>query len=160
MKWLAFNFFVRNGDYTDEVYFYIDRDIDKLNIIPWDYDDLFAKAPHEGNIESRKVLGDKFIFSAEDMLDKKIATDPYLYKMYLIQFREVLNLLSPDVIKRTFENTYAELYPYYSNSEIISMSEYDIYKDANLEGLKSALLTLYNRLRISRDLYLNALGEP
>jgi spore coat protein H len=159
MKWLAFNFFVRNGDYTDEVYFYIDRDINKLSIIPWDYDDLFASAPHEGNIVNKKILGDKFIFSAEDMLDKKIAADPYMYKMYLIQFREVLHELSPAVLKRIFESTYAELYPYYSNSEIMSMSGYDIYKDANLPRLKSDMLALYDNLRITRDLYLNSLGE-
>ena len=41
MKWLAFNFLVRNGDYTDEVFLYIDPEINKFKIIPWDYDDLF-----------------------------------------------------------------------------------------------------------------------
>lgn len=95
MKWLAFNFLVRNGDYTDEVYFYFDPGINKFSIIPWDYDDIFFSVPHEGNIENRKLLEDKLIFSAEDMLDKKIAADPYLHKIYLIQFREVLNQLPP-----------------------------------------------------------------
>jgi spore coat protein H len=155
MKWVAFNFFVRNSDYTDEVYFYIDPDINKFRIIPWDYDDLFSTAPHEGNIENRKLIGEKLIFSAEDMLDKKIATDDYLYRAYLIQFREMLNQLSTAVLKRAFENTYAELYPYYSDSEIISMSRYDVYKDTNLERLKKDMSILYEKLRISRTLYLN-----
>ncbi len=105
-------------------------------------------------------LGFYIIFSAEDMLDKKIASDPYMYKMYLIQFREVLNVLSPAVLKRIFESTFAELYPYYSNSEIMSMSGYDIFKDANLQRLKSDMLALYDKLRITRDIYLNSLGEP
>ena len=87
MKWLAFNFLVRNSDYTDEVYFYIDPGVNKFNIIPWDYDDLFAIAPHEGNIVNKEILEGKLIFSAEDMLDKKIASDAYLYKEYLIQLR-------------------------------------------------------------------------
>ncbi|MDP3446241.1 MAG: CotH kinase family protein, partial [Ignavibacteria bacterium] len=38
LKWLAFNFIVRNGDYSDEVFFYIDPEIKKYRIIPWDYD--------------------------------------------------------------------------------------------------------------------------
>jgi spore coat protein H len=157
MKWLAFNFLVQNSDYTDEVYFYIDPDINKFKIIPWDYDDLFSSAPHEGNIESKRLLGDKLIFSTEDLLDKKIAADEYLYKVYLIQFREVLNLLSPSVLKRVFENTYGELYPYYSNSEIINMSRYDVYKDRNLVKLQKDMYILYNKLRISIDNCLNYL---
>lgn len=159
MKWLAFNFFVRNGDYTDEVYFFVDPGTNKFSIIPWDYDDLFSAAPHEGNVESRKLLGDKLFFSTEDLLDKKIVTDPYLYKIYLIQFGELMNQLTTDVLKRVFENMYAELYPYYSNNEIISKSRYDLYKDANLINLKSDMLSLYKQLIIHRDFYLKYLGS-
>jgi spore coat protein H len=157
MKWLAFNFFVRNGDYTDEVYFYFDPGINKFSIIPWDYDDLFSLTPHEGNIEISKSPGDELIFSVEDLLDKKIASDPYLYKIYLIQLREVLDQLSPAVLKRVIENTYAELSPFYSNNEIISMSEYDAYKNANFERLKNDLFSIFSQLVISRDMYLNNL---
>ena len=159
MKWLAFNFFVRNGDYTDEVYFFVDPGTMKFSIIPWDYDDLFSATPHEGNVESRKLLGDKLFFSTEDLLDKKIVTDPYLYKIYLIQFGELMNQLSTDVLKRVFENTYADLYPYYSNNEIISKSGYDLYKDANLINLKSDMSTLYEQLIIYRNIYLKYLGS-
>ena len=158
MKWLAFNFFVRNGDYTDEVYFFVDPAIDKFSIIPWDYDDLFSMAPHEGIVESRKVLGEKLFYSAEDPLDKKIVTDPYLYQKYLIQFEELMNQLSVDVLKRAFENTYAELYPYYSDNEIISNSRYDRYKNADLIQLKSDLLSLYEQLLVYRDYYLKHIG--
>lgn len=158
MKWLAFNFFVRNGDYTDEVYFFVDPAIDKFSIIPWDYDDLFSLAPHEGIVESRKVLGEKLFYSAEDPLDKKIVTDPYLYQKYLIQFEELMNQLSVDVLKRAFENTYAELYPYYSDNEIISNSRYDRYKNADLIKLKSDLLSLYEQLLVYRDYYLKHIG--
>ena len=96
-------------------------------------------------------------FSTEDLLDKKIVTDQYLYKIYLIQFEELMNQLSTDVLKRVFENTYAELYPYYSNNEIISKSGYDLYKDANLINLKSYMLSIYNQLIIYRDIFLEYL---
>ena len=157
MKWLAFNFFVRDGDYTDEVYFFVDPLSDKFSIIPWDYDDLFSPVPHEGNVENRKILGDKLFFSTEDLLDKKIVTDPYLYKIYLIQFGELMQQLSPDIIKSVFENTYAELYPYYSNTEIISQSKYDRYKDADLFTLENDLQALYEQLLFYRNVYLKYL---
>ena len=158
MKWLAFNFFVRNGDYTDEAFFYLEPATNKFSIIPWDYDDLFSGAPHEGNIvENRKILGDKLFFSIEDLLDKKIVTDPYLYKKYLLQFEELMNQLSPEVIKRDFENTYAELYPYYSNNEIINKSSFDRYKDASLKNLNIEMLSLYQQLVTNRNIYLDYL---
>jgi spore coat protein H len=158
MKWLAFNFFVRNGDYTDEAFFYLDPATNKFSIIPWDYDDIFSAAPHEGNIvENRKILGDKLIFSIEDLLDKKIVTDPYLYKQYLLQFEELMNQLSPEVIRRDFENTYAELYPYYSKEEIINKSGFDLYKNANIKNLHIEMLSLYQQLVTNRNIYLDYL---
>jgi spore coat protein H len=157
MRWIAFNFFVRNSDYTDEVYFFIDPGTNKFSIIPWDYDDLFAIAPHEGNVASRKFIGDKLFFSTEDRLDKKIVTDPYLYKIYLIQLEELMNQLSNDVLKRVFENTYAELYPYYSDNDIISNARYDLYGEKNLNSLKSDLLSVYENLIIYRSIFLKYL---
>ncbi len=159
LKWLALNFFVRNGDYTDEAYFFIDPATNKFSIIPWDYDDLFSVYPHEGNSEFRNILEEKLFFSTEDPLDKKIITDPYLYKNYLIQFKELMNQLSPEVLKEDFENTYAELYPYYSNNEIISKSNFDRYKNVNLADLKTDMLSVYRQLLIYRNLYLEYIGN-
>jgi len=157
MKWLAFNFIVRNGDYSDEVFFYIEPEIQKYRIIPWDYDDIFASAPHEGSLQRNKAIGDKLIFSSEDDLDKKIASDPYLYRAYLAKFKEVLEIISPAVLKQVFENTYAELYPYYSNKDIISNSEFDVYKDADIDKLKSYVFNIYIQEKAYRDKYLNSL---
>ena len=159
LKWLAFNFLVRNGDYTDEVYFFADPGTGKFNIIPWDYDDLFARSPHEGNIEGRKLLGDKLFFSTEDALDKKIVADPYLYRTYLIQFRELLEQLSSDVLKRIFENIFAELCPYYLNDEIISKSTYDRYRDTNIIMLKNYMLSLFEQLKVYRDIYMRDIQD-
>jgi len=159
MKWLAFNFIVRNGDYSDEVFFYIDPEIKKYRIIPWDYDDIFASAPHEGRLQRNKAIGDKLIFSSEDDLDKKIASDPYLYKVYLTKFKEVLEKLSPALLKQVFENTYAELYPFYSNKDIISNSEFDVYKDANIDNLKSYMATIYLQELGLRKYYLEYLKK-
>ena len=51
LKWLAINSFLKNGDYTDEVYFYADaqKAVKEgkiyFRIMGWDYDGLFAE-PH------------------------------------------------------------------------------------------------------------------
>jgi spore coat protein H len=159
MKWMAFNFLIRNGDYSDEVYFYYDPDISKFSVIPWDYDDLFRIAPHEGKDVNKKLLGGKLIFSAEDLLDKKIAADPYLYGIYLQKFKELLGTLSPGTLKRIFENTFAELYPYYSDNEIISMSKYDVYQNACLPNLTEDLQNVFEYLAQYIDFYYNYLNS-
>jgi spore coat protein H len=157
MKWLALNFLVHNGDYADEVFFYVDREIRKFRIIPWDYDDIFANTPHEGIKQRDKTLGDRLLFSSEDLLDIKIASDPYLYSVYLDRFREVLETLSLVRIKHIIENTYAELLPYYSDSEIIGNARYDNYNDASLGTLELYLSRIYVLLYGTRDGYLKTL---
>ena len=45
---IAIDLLVKNGDYTDEIFFYIKHSEGKeiFGIYPWDYDDLFANLPH------------------------------------------------------------------------------------------------------------------
>ena len=146
MRWMAFNYLVKNGDYTDEVFFYIDPESKKFRIMPWDYDDLFLPMPHEGWEKSKKVLGNKLIFSSEDLLDVKIASDPYLYKLYLGELKTILIKFSDDTLREIFENTYAELYPYYINKNVIEMSRFDSHKESNLGILEVYLRKLYDQL--------------
>jgi len=159
MQWLAFNYFVHNGDYTDEVYFYIDTKENRYKIIPWDYDDTFAREPHEGMSQKKFILGDKFIFSSEDELDQKIASDPYLYNKYLEQFRAVLLQLDPDFLQTVFKDTFAELYPYFSRDDILEISRKDTFKGASLESLEFDLDNIYTQLILTRSAYLNKLDK-
>lgn len=160
MKWIAFNFLVQNGDYSDEIFFYMDPAINKYRIIPWDYDDIFARIPHEGASKGNAIIGDKLIFSAEDLLDEKIITDTYLYAVYLERLKAVLEILSPALMKSVFEQTYAELYPYYINEEIISNTQSDYYNDANLENLQIHLKKMYLLLCGTRTGALKYLAKP
>ena len=146
MNWLAFNYLVSNGDYTDELYLYIDPKEERFKLIPWDYDDIFSSEPHEGNEDQNPILENKFIFSSEDPLDVKIAEDEYLYTIYIDQLKRLLTLLSPEIIKRELETIYEELHPYYSDQEIISISKYDWYKNANTEKLQKELNHIYTSL--------------
>jgi hypothetical protein len=115
--------------------------------------------PHEGSVATSKMTRDKFIFSTEDMLDERIASDPGFYKIYLRRFLELLDQLYPSALKAVFANTYAELCPYYADKEIISMSEFDAYKDANIERLENDMFSMYSQLRFTREIYLKNLRE-
>lgn len=157
MKWLAFNFLIHNGDYSDEVFFYIDPEVRKYRIIPWDYDDILATTPHEGIKERNKAIGNKLLFSSEDLLDKKIATDPYLYRIYMERLNEVITTLSPGLIKLVVEKTYAELYPFYWDDNIISNVQFDYHKDASIINLKAYLSQIYFQLIDYGNIYVEYL---
>src|SRR6185436_7151833 len=83
--WLAFNYLIMNGDYSDELYLYIVPGTTRFDIIPWDYDDIFKASPHEGTQARNAVPGFKqtLVFSSEDPLDRTIATDAFVYSKYL-----------------------------------------------------------------------------
>jgi len=138
MRWMAFNFLVKNGDYADEVFFYIDPKTGLFKIIPWDYDDIFSAFPHEGH-EAHLKDNTPFIFSKEDDLDRKIAEDEFLYEKYLNVLKEVSETLSSSKLKSLFEETFAELYPYYSQPGIIQNVKKDLYPDVDLDKLQVEL---------------------
>ena len=150
MQWIAFNFLVKNGDYTDEVYFYIDPGNNRYKIIPWDFDDIFSSVPHEGYDHIDPVIIDKYIFSSEDPLDVKIVEDEYLYSIYLDQLHSILTILSPEKIKAELEIIFSELYPYYSNEEIMTMSNYDWFDEVNFTTLKKELNSIHSEILNTR----------
>lgn len=125
--WLAFNYIFKNGDYTDEIYFYWDPTIKKFRLIPWDLDDLFQNIPHEGEALKEERIGDKLLFSSEDRLDREIANDPVLYDAYLKEFRSFLTRFTAGDFQTILEKVYREVYPYYQVSEIIGRSRFDKY---------------------------------
>ena len=73
-QWLAFNYLVKNGDYTDELFFYLLPDENRFDIIPWDYDDIFMRQPHESFEQRNRVLDHKLLFSGEEYLDRRQAS--------------------------------------------------------------------------------------
>ena len=107
--WLAFNYLIMNGDYTDEVFFYIHPESGVFDIIAWDYDDMFKRTPHEGAEARNAKLNDKMIFSLEDALDRSIAADELLYGQYCASFRKLLLTTNPTSIERTLGIVLREL---------------------------------------------------
>jgi len=147
---LGFNLLIQNGDYTDEFYFYIDPETKKFNIMPWDYDDIFAREPHEGlDIRSDRFKPGTMLFSSEDMLDRTIATDSCLYKQYLLQLRQVLQRIDACLLQHTLQEIYRDLYPLYSDETILAALKKDGYH-ADLELLENSMQQVFNQLTFSR----------
>jgi len=151
-RWLAFNYMVRNGDYADEVFYYAlpTESAIRFGIIPWDFDDILAKGPHEGYSKRDQALGDQLIFSSEDKLDRTIARDPYLYERYLQEMIVVCEILTPKVILSITEEIYADLIPYIRDPAIINLSEHDLAPADDPEEIKRELKNIYGYLRSRR----------
>ncbi|HMG89780.1 MAG TPA: CotH kinase family protein [Chryseolinea sp.] len=144
MRWLAFNYIIKCGDYSDELYFYSDPQSKKFRIVPWDYDDIFMIHPHEG-IKERNLRLDpsSLIFSSEDKLDVKIATDGYLYDQYLKHFSAVMEELSKEKLEKVLTNIYSDLSSLYESKPILEAASKDGYKTSPAI-LRRELNTVYD----------------
>jgi len=143
---LAFHTLLLNGDYTDELYIYYDMNLQKFNVIPWDFDDVFARAPHEGWSNRNLALSNKFIFSSEPYFDTVIDKDDFLYHEFLMRFQDLLLLLDEPFIKSAFEQVYHELYPYFNVPAIIDQSQYDANGQTTISKLEKDLQLHYDFL--------------
>ncbi|MBK5278377.1 MAG: CotH kinase family protein [Bacteroidia bacterium] len=108
-QFLGFNYLVMNGDYADEVFFYIDPGKQWFELIPWDYDDILKPVPHEGRIERNREYSDKKIFSLEESLDRAIAGDKELYAQYEKSLKQMLLTLDSTALASSAHQVLAEL---------------------------------------------------
>jgi spore coat protein H len=144
---LSVDLLLKNGDYTDETFFYCKMKNGKqiFGVFPWDYDDLFSDEPHEiGNwwatgtvFGSREYysmedvvadVGSRLLFSIEDDLDYKIAKDEFLYHEYLLTLRSVMVKIDIDKIDNIFDKTLEDIGPFCENDSIIAQSKYDVHQ--------------------------------
>lgn len=141
---IAVDLLIRNGDYTDEVIFYskLTEGREVFGVFPWDLDDIFAVQPHEidnpwgtgtvfGTREYYSMedvyadVGEKLLFSIEDDLDYKIASDDFLYGKYLETLQHVIEKIDASAIDRVFDYTLDHIGPFYEVDSIIRQSVYD-----------------------------------
>jgi spore coat protein H len=149
--WLGFNYFVKNGDYADELYHYIDPGSLKYKIIPWDYDDIFSTQPHEGwELRKKRLDTSLLIFSSEDPLDIKIAMDPFLYKKYQELLLGLLTELTEKKIKSIMDKIYIDLAPLFHDQDIITAVSKDGYK-TNLTALEEDMKIIYSNLVFTKN---------
>ena len=117
--WLAFNYLIMNGDYEDELYLYIRPESGLFDIIPWDFDDILRRTPHEGAQARNEnaALKNKLIFSGEDPLDRAIAADDFVYNQYLVRFKKLLTDLSVESLEKVTSQVKEELQSIAQNQE-------------------------------------------
>ncbi|MCJ7468509.1 MAG: CotH kinase family protein [Maribacter sp.] len=108
-KWMGFNYFVKNGDYSDELFLYIDPNSGRYKVMAWDYDDLLMDYPHEGRAARYQMLKDHMIFSLEDDLDKTIASDEYVYEHYKGVLKTLLQTIDDDLLDAVAQQVLGEL---------------------------------------------------
>lgn len=108
-SWIGFNYLSMNGDYSDELFLYINPSTGLYEVIGWDYDDLFRMSPHEGQEVRKAQHGDKLIFSLEDSFDRMIAGDPVIYSSYLKTLKNVIATCDPTLISTTSQQVVKEL---------------------------------------------------
>ncbi|MBL7672303.1 MAG: CotH kinase family protein [Bdellovibrionaceae bacterium] len=134
MKWIALNYLLKNGDYSDEVFFFgkilgKGTPNEKLyfDILPWDNDDIDSASAHFAGIfgspnhgrdeVSRKTL----IRSFESSLDKAIAKDPVMLRMFFDVASRLMNdLAAKSAIQHSVRSLIAELTPYLENQDIMN----------------------------------------
>lgn len=165
MRKMALDFFLKNGDTTDEIFFLAEEHGNSglyYEILPWDYDDLFSNVPHEVNrnwavgqkygtreysnhAQQLDELNGKLIFSIEDDLDYIIAMDDYLYARYLNELLYVMRKVTQPVMEFYLEKIRKTLIPFYENPSIVEQSLNDNDStnidllNANIDQKKSML---------------------
>lgn len=164
---ISIDMLIKNGDYTDEIFFYTETINGKevFGVFPWDYDDIFSDLPHEigrswaiGTVFGHRAysgmndiladVGSKLLFSIEDDLDYKIARDSYLYQQYLKTLRNVMEKITPETIDKIFDYTSVHISPFYSDDNIVLQSKYDVNETSYelfVRNLSEKRLMLKNR---------------
>lgn len=174
---LSIDMLIKNGDYTDEVIFYLkikdDREV--FGVFPWDLDDIFAGNPHEignpwapgtvfGSREYYSIddviadVGPKLLFSIEDDLDYKVARDPFLYQEYLKVLQAIIEKIDLTEIDRIFDDTYEQVGAFYSNDSIIAQSGHDV-DETSYELFVTNLSAKRQMLKERRNWILQEIGK-
>lgn len=143
MRWMAMNSLYTNGDFPDEIFFFVDTEMFKqgkiyFRVTPWDTDDLF-KAMHNVSINSTEAAkpenAKSILYSYEDKLDRSFSpANTYMYEQFKATTRAVITRLNSDVTDGMLRHIYSELQEYLTNQNVITMSGKD-------SGRKGALYT-------------------
>lgn len=174
---LSIDMLLKNGDYTDEIFFYTktvnDREV--FGVFPWDYDDIFAELPHEigkswavgtvfGHRQYNRTedvvadVGFRLMFSIEDDLDYKIVRDNFLYQQYLKTLRSVMEKIDIKALDDVFDYTLEHIGPFYSNDEIIKLSKYDV-NETNYDLFLANISEKRQMLKTRRNMILQELDK-
>jgi len=170
---MGIDYLLQNGDYTDELYLYamVKQDTIRFHPVPWDYDDVFAKNPHEigrswgmGTVFGTRYyetiqdvyddVGHTLVYSIEDDLDYAIARDPFLYAKYEEAISRMFNTLDKEMIDEIFNKTTNELSTFYNSFSVIEQSMYDQHKTTKelwIDNMREKQIFIEDRLGFIQD---------
>lgn len=142
---------IYNGDYSDEVYFYARPGINGLafDILPWDFEDLFAK-PHESSANKRAYkdgwFSNSILYSFEDPLDV-VFYNNYQAKSELNTNAKMIltKYLTPELFRKVIDKVKKSVSPYLDNKNILTMSYYDEHANGGYYSKKGVLDLLETR---------------
>ncbi|AZZ36618.1 hypothetical protein CIK05_07385 [Bdellovibrio sp. qaytius] len=135
MRWMVMNSLYTNGDFPDEIFFYVDAEMYKqgrifFRVMPWDFDDLF-KEMHgvlTNKTEAAKPENkESILYSYEDKLDRSFSpANAYMYEQLKATARQLLpNQLSTHNTDQLLAQIRAELYEYAGHNGIVAMTAQD-----------------------------------
>lgn len=140
MRWMAMNSLYTNGDFPDEIFFFVDTEMYKqgkiyFRVTPWDTDDLF-KAMHNVPINPAEAAKPEnarsILYSYEDKLDRSFApVNAYMYEQFKATTRAVISRLTQDVTDDMLKHIYSEIQEYLTNQNVLTMSG----KDSGRKGV-------------------------
>ncbi|MEQ1878106.1 MAG: CotH kinase family protein [Bdellovibrionia bacterium] len=156
MKWLVVNSILKNGDYTDEVFFYADTREKQIrfNVFPWDMDDLF-RPPHAGapNRRYANEIATGLLYSFENPVDVKIGTDTVLYADLKQLATPILRDRAADaVVDRVIDTVGRAIAPYLDRPTVLAASARDHGVALTKAKILKMLETRRNDIKTRRDL--------
>lgn len=107
LRWLAFNTFMKNGDYVDEAIFYASPEAGGqwyFRHVGWDPDDLFSDCHHYGKYALDDGWG--LLYCAEAHLDHAVVRSPAVMARYVTELETLLKVALPD---KALDDTMAEV---------------------------------------------------
>lgn len=137
-KFLAFNHIIRNGDISDEYFWFTQTDKKTgktlLNILPQDGDDLL-KGVHMFPFDKQQIgliardklkISKDFIYNFEDPLFRTIRNDPYLYNEYLKTYQKMAKeLVTTPFLNEELKAIEKQLNNYVNDPEILKRGKID-----------------------------------
>lgn len=146
-RWLALNRLLRNGDYTDEVFFYKKHWADSVwSVAGWDYDDIFSM-PHDN-----LYIEGNWVFCVEYPFDRAIATTPEMYADYLKVLQDVAQQISPERLDVVFQTIRTELLPWFNDTSLARINDnFHSNPEQAPEVLELELQRGYQQILATRD---------
>lgn len=136
MRWMAMNSLYLNGDFPDEIFFYVDGDMYKhgqiyFRVSPWDFDDLFHASMHAAPINATEAAKpenkDSILYSYEDRIDRAFSpANVYMYSQLKFVMQDLLvNKLTETTTDNLLAQIHSEISEYLTNPEILQMGSQD-----------------------------------